>query len=114
MAERTGPDLLRHIGGAEIWLAGRLDPTARYDGPPRDADVRAWLDATRAWALERVREVHAADPARQGMDGKGEEWTLAKVLRRLIYHSLDHLGELDRRLARATAPPTDSSFAATS
>jgi hypothetical protein len=33
-----------------------------------------------------------------GTDRMGETWTLAKVLRRLIYHSLDHLDELDRRL----------------
>jgi GNAT superfamily N-acetyltransferase len=102
MAERTGPELLRHIGGAEIWLAGRLDSTTRYEGPSRHGDIRAWLHATRAWAVDRVRALHAADPALRGMDGKGEEWTLAKVLRRLLYHSLDHLGELDRRLARAT------------
>jgi len=35
MPERTGSDVLRHIGGAEIWLAGRLTPDARYEGPPR-------------------------------------------------------------------------------
>jgi ribosomal protein S18 acetylase RimI-like enzyme len=34
-------------------------------------------------------------------DGKGERWTLAKVVRRSLYHSLDHLDELDRRLALA-------------
>jgi GNAT superfamily N-acetyltransferase len=101
MAERTGPAVLRHIGGSEIWLAGRLDRGARFEGPRGDGDVRAWLDATRAWAVERIRGLHAVDSGKSGMDGKGEEWTLAKVLRRLVYHSLDHLGELDRRLARA-------------
>ncbi len=101
MSERSADDLLRHVGGAEIWLAGRLDPRARYAGPPREGSLDEWLDATHAWALDRLRALHAADPAMAGTDGKGEEWTLAKVLRRLVYHSLDHLGELDRRLALA-------------
>jgi GNAT superfamily N-acetyltransferase len=101
MTERPADAVLRHIGGAEIWLAGRLAPNARYEGPPRDGDVRAWLDATHVWAVETVRALFAADPAMRGEDGKGEEWTQAKVLRRLVYHALDHLGELDRRFARA-------------
>jgi hypothetical protein len=35
----------------------------------------------------------------EAIDGKGEEWTLAKVLRRSLYHSLDHFGELETRYA---------------
>ena len=34
-------------------------------------------------------------------DGKGETWTLRKVVRRYLYHSIDHLRELDQRLARS-------------
>ena len=95
------PDaVLRHVGGAEVWLAGRMDRRARYEGPPRDGDVDVFLDATRAWAIERIRALALTyDGAVH--DRAGEAWTLAKVLRRLVYHSLDHLGELDRRLANA-------------
>ncbi len=39
--------------------------------------------------------------APQIVDRHGETWTLAKVVRRLLYHGFDHLWELDRRLARA-------------
>jgi GNAT superfamily N-acetyltransferase len=100
-AERTSVDVLRHIGGAEIWLSGRLAAERRYDGPPRTGDVTAFLDASHAWAVETIHGLFGRDPAVAGTDRRGEEWTLPKVLRRLVYHALDHWGELDRRLARA-------------
>ncbi len=34
-------------------------------------------------------------------DERGETWTLAKVVRRLVYHAFEHVWDLDRRLARA-------------
>jgi predicted N-acetyltransferase YhbS len=103
--ERTPAEVVRHVAGAEIWLGSRLDPAARYDGPPgekvADAELDAYLEATRAWAIDNLRRLHAADPAAARTDGKGESWTLAKLLRRYVYHSIDHLRELDRRLGRA-------------
>lgn len=98
---RTADAVLRHVAGAEVWLTSRLEREARYEGPSRDGEIREYLGATRASAVERVRALHRRDPAGEGTDGKGETWTLAKVLRRLLYHSLDHLSELDRRLALA-------------
>jgi len=100
-SERTSGQVLRHLGIAEIWLSGRLARDARYDGPPRDGDLRAFLDASHVWAVETVRAIFERDPAVAGPDRWGEEWTLPKVLRRLVYHALDHWSELDRRLARA-------------
>lgn len=102
VGQRTSDALLRHLGGSEIWLAGRLDPGARYAGPPKDGELDAFLAASRAWALETVADIHARNAAAERTDRNGEHWTLAKVLRRLVYHALDHLGELDRRLAVAT------------
>lgn len=99
--ERTADEVLRHLAGAEVWLGSRLDPAARFDGPPRDGDPDAYLDATRAWAVDNLRRLHATDPAGSRTDSKGESWTLAKVIRRYVYHSIDHLRELDRRLGRA-------------
>ncbi len=99
--ERTPDEVLRHLAGAEVWLGSRLDPAARFDGPPRDGEPDAYLEATRAWAIANLRRLHAADPGASRTDGKGESWTLAKVVRRYVYHSIDHLRELDRRLGRA-------------
>lgn len=98
---RSARGVLRHLAGAEIWLAGRLDRSLRYEGPEFEAGELVYLAATRAWAVATVRALHGRDPSLEGVDGKGETWTLAKVLRRLLYHSLDHLDELDRRLVEA-------------
>jgi GNAT superfamily N-acetyltransferase len=99
--ERTSLEVLRHIGGAEIWLSGRLAKERRYEGPPRTGEIAAFLEASHAWALETLRWLFERDPAIVGADRRGEEWTLPKVLRRIVYHALDHWSELDRRLARA-------------
>lgn len=100
-AERTVDDVAAHLAGAEIWLGSRLDPGARFKGPSRDEDAAAHLNVTRTWALDNLRRLRALDPALARTDGKGETWTLRKVVRRYLYHSIDHLRELDRRLARA-------------
>ncbi|MDQ6795216.1 MAG: GNAT family N-acetyltransferase [Chloroflexota bacterium] len=100
-AERTVDAVAAHLAGAEIWLGSRLRPDARFEGPSRDDDAAAHLNATRAWAVDNLRRLRALDPALARTDGKGETWTLRKVVRRYLYHSIDHLRELDRRLARA-------------
>ncbi|MFL5926966.1 MAG: GNAT family N-acetyltransferase [Gaiellaceae bacterium] len=100
-AEQRHPDeVLRHLGGAETWLGSRLDASARFDGPSRNGDPLEYLAATRTWAVANLRRLHDEDAAPR-TDGKGESWTLRKVVRRYVYHSVDHLRELDLRLARA-------------
>jgi ribosomal protein S18 acetylase RimI-like enzyme len=99
--ERTTDDVLRHLASAEVWLLSRLDPSVRYAGDPRAGDARASLTSVRAWSVEALRTLAARHPASARTDSKGEHWTLRKVLRRLVYHALDHGWELDRRLARA-------------
>lgn len=98
---REAEEVLRHLAGAEAWFASRLEPAARYEGPPRDGDLDAFLAATRAFLTDSLRDLASRDPAVSRVDGKGERWTLPKLLRRALYHSLDHLDELDRRLALA-------------
>jgi GNAT superfamily N-acetyltransferase len=101
VGERDANAVLRHLAGAEVWLVGRLDASARYGGPLRDAPVAEALEATRAWTVDRLRAGQAVDQGAEVADRHGETWTLAKVVRRLLYHGFDHLWELDRRLVRA-------------
>lgn len=96
---RSGEEVLRHVAGSETWFASRLDPAARYEGPSGDGDLDTYLAATREFLVAHLRALWARDPAVAREDGKGERWTLAKLFRRAVYHSLDHLEELDRRLA---------------
>jgi ribosomal protein S18 acetylase RimI-like enzyme len=99
-AARPAIDVLRHLAGSEAWFVSRLDPAARFSGSEA-SDTEAYLSGTRAWLVDALRRLHAADPALARTDGKGEAWTLRKLLRRAVYHSIDHLRELDRRLARS-------------
>ncbi len=93
-ADRPALAVIRHIAVAEVWLSGRMDPAERYEGPGPHDDIRAQLAATRAWAVDRVRRSAEVANGVVLTDRRGENWTLVKVVRRLVYHSLDHLGEL--------------------
>jgi ribosomal protein S18 acetylase RimI-like enzyme len=98
--ERSAADVLRHLAGAEIWLGSRLDSTRRYDGPGWEGDGAQHLDGTHRWAVDNLRSMLAANLGPR-TDGKGESWTFRKVVRRYVYHAVDHLRELDRRLGLA-------------
>lgn len=102
-ADRPAIAVARHLAFAEVWLTGRMDPEARYAGPGLEADLTAYLEATHAWALQRVRNLAAGAPSMEVVDRRGETWTLAKVLRRLIYHPIDHLDEIRQGSALARA-----------
>ena len=96
--ERPVMAVARHVGFAEIWLTGRLERGTRYTGPGANDDLREFLAGTRAWSTELLGRIVATDPGRHVDDGRGEIWTPRKVMRRLIMHSLDHLGELEQTL----------------
>jgi predicted GNAT family acetyltransferase len=98
--ERGADDVLRHVAAVDMWLGSRLDAAARYDGPPWQADGSMHLAQTRAWADANLRALFARRVEARA-DTKGERWTLRKVVRRYVYHAIDHLRELDLRVARA-------------
>ena len=100
--EADGRDLdgvLRHVAGAETWFVSRLDPDARYTGPREP--LESYLAESRDFLVEGLRRLPTGQHVAPRTDTKDETWTPAKVLRRALYHSLDHLEELDRRLAQA-------------
>jgi hypothetical protein len=99
--DRPAMAVARHVAFAEVWLVTRLERGNRYSGPGADGDLREFLAGTRAWSLELLERIVGEDPARYVDDGRGEMWTPTKSIRRLIGHSLDHLGELERGAPQA-------------
>ena len=98
--ERRPDAVLRHVAGSEAWLLGRLPRVGRYDGPMDGVPVRDALDGSRAWVAEHLDTLGRGDDGAETADRHGETWTLAKVLRRIQAHGIDHLWELQRRLVR--------------
>ena len=95
---RTRDDLLGHVIRAERWLATRAEldqftiAFPRDDGPLEDQ-----LRANRPFVRRYVLRASQDDAVRERSDSKGEGWTARKILRRLVYHVLDHAEELERR-----------------
>ena len=92
-------EMLRHVTRAGIWLSTRTEPDQRaISFPPEDAvialRVRDGLGFVH-WYVGRLADGDG-DGVRQRFDSKGEEWTVRKVLRRLIYHAIDHAEQLER------------------
>ena len=84
--------ILGHVGGAEWWYLHRLDRA----GLTRDEVPKAPLERL---AVVRAR-LEQALPGLVGVDlvvGKdGELWSPRKLLRRAIWHEMDHIGHISR------------------
>lgn len=107
-AKRAGPgragdrgveEMLHHVANAEWWYGTRLEedpaalrPFARFEEP----DPRTRLAAVREWTLARLERLPELDALAHVHSG--ERWTPRKLLRRYVYHELDHLAELEARI----------------
>jgi uncharacterized damage-inducible protein DinB len=93
---------LRHLAEVEWWYATRLDerPEDRAAAAAETRDVEDLLARSRA----AVRRLVAGLPSfGTTVRGHNEEmWTARKVLRRVIFHELDHVLQLERRTAVGT------------
>lgn len=98
--ERRPDEVLRHVAGSEVWLLGRLPGVGRFDGPMDGVPVVDVLAGSRAWVIDRLESLGRRADGTETTDRHGETWTLAKVLRRIQAHGIDHLWELERRLVR--------------
>jgi hypothetical protein len=90
-------EMLRHVIRAAVWISTRTEQDQRAISFPsedpmialRVRDGLGFVD----WYVGRLGD---GDGIRQRVDSKGEEWTVRKVLRRLIYHAIDHAEQLER------------------
>ena len=103
---RTVDEVLHHVADAELFYGTRLeDDPARLRGKlSRDQrDVRARLAEVRRWSEDRI----ASLPALRSLERthRGERWTPRKVLRRYVYHEIEHLAELRERCSVPAKTP---------
>jgi hypothetical protein len=95
---RTRDELLGHVVRAERWLATRVEADqAAIVFPPADEPIDDQLRANRPFVRAFVMRASGGDGIMARTDSKGEGWTARKILRRLVYHVLDHAEELERR-----------------
>lgn len=102
--ERTVDQVLHHVASAEWFYAsrGEEDPERlRSEGASHELDPLKRLALVREWALRRLADLPAL--GQQRFEHQGEMWTSRKILRRSVYHDLDHVGELRGRAARGMA-----------
>jgi predicted RNase H-like HicB family nuclease len=83
--------ITNHIGNSELWYTDKL---MEPDRAPLDR-----LDVTRCVALDRLDALAPQDPERVTIF-EGEDWTLRKVLRRMLEHEQEHLAQIRDRIAR--------------
>lgn len=97
-AGRSFEEVVSHVISAGAWLATRTEPDQRAIAfPPAEAPIGERLRNGFPFIDWYVARVADDDGVRRWVDSKGEEWTARKVVRRLIYHALDHAEELERR-----------------
>lgn len=97
--DRSVAGMLGHVATAEWFYATRLEDDPRaFEGFRREdlEDPRERLAAIRAWVLPRLDTLPALGAIERVH--RGERWTPRKILRRFIYHELDHIRELEARV----------------
>ncbi len=88
-------EVLSHLAGAEWWYLDRLGLAgiARRD-LPEDAFERLGVVRRRT-----VEVLNAAEGSPQVVGVEGEFWSARKLLRRAVWHELDHLEHIQKLLA---------------
>jgi predicted RNase H-like HicB family nuclease len=95
---RSIRSILDHLAQAEVWYMGRLDEAppsiivANLPGPTLDR-----LQRVRQAAIVRITS-YPKELRGKIYTHRGEQWTLRKALRRVVWHERDHLNEIDELL----------------
>jgi predicted RNase H-like HicB family nuclease/uncharacterized damage-inducible protein DinB len=96
---RSIRSILDHLAQAEVWYMGRLDETppnvivANLPGPTLDR-----LQRVRQAAIVRITS-YPQELRGMLFTHQGEQWTLRKALRRVVWHERDHLNEIEEIVA---------------
>lgn len=94
--------ILAHVIRAGIWLSTRTEPDqSGITFPADDVPLGERVPEALPFMDRYVGRMADGDGVRRRVDGKGEEWTVRKVLRRLIYHAIDHAEQFERGEVRA-------------
>ncbi len=95
--ERTANEILTHIAEMDSWMTSRLydDPADAPDYAFLRGHARSHISTTHGGMTGRLGELNTAQLGKVWAHD-GEYWSARKVLRRAIFHRLDHLEQLLR------------------
>ena len=88
---RTVRQILAHVANTEThYYLAWIGFVSRTSPAPADGDWREFLGEHRSETLSRLRELRDSPDRRRVINRDGEEWSAAKVLRRLVRHEILH------------------------
>jgi hypothetical protein len=94
---RTVRQILAHLANTEThYYLAWIGFVPRTSPAPADGDWQAFLAEHRSETLSRLRELRDDSDRRRVVNRDGEEWSAAKVLRRLVRHEILHTRSIAR------------------
>jgi hypothetical protein len=86
-------DVLEHMAWAEWWYCDRLSMAFNREEMPEDP--RAKLYQVRSWTRARIRELVGQ---KKVVEQLGERWSPRKLIRRAVWHEIDHIAHIGELL----------------
>ncbi len=87
-------NILDHLAWAEWWYCDRL--AMAFNREEMSEDPIAKLDQVRAWTRARLHDLVGE---RRVFEQMGEKWSARKLVRRTLWHELDHTAHIARILS---------------
>ena len=92
-------NVLEHLAWAEWWYMDRMNMSFNREDMPEDP--RAKLNQVRVWTISRLRDLIGQKNVTKVL---GEQWSGRKVIRRAIWHELDHIAHIAELLNGQISP----------
>jgi len=94
---RTVRQILAHLANTEThYYLAQIGLVPRTSPASADGDWQAFLAGHRSETLSRLQELRDDSDRRRVINRDGEEWSAAKVLRRLVRHEILHSKSIGR------------------